>query len=158
MSKIVKVKEAINIAEDFHRESKTIVVVGGCFDILHPGHILFLEKAKKSGDILFVMLESDKTIQKLKGKNRPIHTQKNRSIILSSIGAVDYVILLPPLKSDQDYDDLLSKIKPTIIATTKGDPNKHHKERQAKRMGINVCEVMERMNTSTSQLTKLLSL
>lgn len=159
MNKIIRVKEAISIARELNKQNKTIVVAGGCFDILHPGHLLFLEKAKKMGDVLFVLLESDETIRTTKGDNRPINTQKDRALKLSALIAVDYIILLSQLKKDRQYDNLLLKIKPTIIATTKGDPKRYHKERQAKLMGITVIDVMERVkDTSTSQLTKLLFL
>lgn len=157
MKKIINIKVAINTAEKLHKQDKTIVVAGGCFDILHPGHILFLEKAKQQGDILFVMLESDNTIKLTKGNNRPIHTQKDRALALAALNTVNYIILLTPFKKDSDYDNLLSKIKPTIIATTTGDPKKFHKERQAKLIGINVVEVIKRIeDKSTSNLAKLL--
>lgn len=157
MNKIIKIDAAIKLANKLKEQDKTIVIAGGCFDILHPGHILFLEKAKQQADVLFVMLESDETIKLTKGNKRPIHTQKDRALVLATLNTVDYIILLPPLKKDRDYDNLLLKIKPTIIATTTGDPKKFHKERQAKLIGINVVEVIKRVrDKSTSNLTKLL--
>ncbi len=158
MEKIVSIKKAVEISKRLRENGKRIVLVGGCFDIIHPGHIFFLEKAKKQAEILFVLLESDETIRLLKGEGKPIHTQKDRGIILASLSTVDFVMLLPRLKTDKDYDDLLFKIKPTIIATTKGDPKRLHKERQAKRIGAKVIAVMTRLKgKSTSQLAKLLS-
>ena len=62
-----------------------IVLVGGCFDILHLGHVVFLEKAKKEGDVLVVLLESDEKVRFLKGKGRPVHTQSERAEILSAL-------------------------------------------------------------------------
>ena len=159
MNKVIRVKETISITRELNKQNKTIVVVGGCFDILHFGHLLFLEKAKEKGDVLFVFLESDETIHITKGDNRPINTQKDRALKLSMLDIVDYIILLPQLKKDREYDNLLLKIKPTIIATTKGDPKRYHKERQAKLMGITVIDVMERIRSkSTSNLAKLLFL
>lgn len=98
---------------------KTKVLVGGCFDVLHPGHIIFLEKAKKAGDRLIVLLESDQKVRQLKGKNRPIHTQKERAKILQAIRFVDQVICLPFLADDSEYLKIVKKIKPNIIAATK---------------------------------------
>ncbi|MBI2431127.1 MAG: adenylyltransferase/cytidyltransferase family protein [Candidatus Levybacteria bacterium] len=159
MNKILTIEQAERLSKKLRSEGKKIVLVGGCFDILHPGHVLFLEKAKQQGDVLFVMLESDQTIQLTKGNKRPIHPQKDRALVLSTLNMVDYIILLPSLNKDRDYDNLLFKIKPTIIATTKGDPKRYHKERQAKLMGTTVIDVMERVkDASTSQLTKLLSI
>lgn len=114
---------------------KKIVLVGGCFDILHPGHIIFLEKAKKAGDFLVVLLESDEKVKQLKGGDRPIHSQKDRTIILKALRFVDQVVKLPYMKDDQEYDQLIRKIKPDIIATTYGDQNIHHYQRSAKRVG-----------------------
>ncbi len=156
MNKIINVKKSIEVSKKLKQDGKSVVVVGGCFDILHPGHVLFLEKAKKAGDVLFVLLESDEAISQKKGEQRPIHTQKDRSLVLANLVSVDYVVILPLLKTDRDYDDLLSKLKPTIIATTKGDPNRYHKVRQANLVGARVINVVKRIeNTSTSSLAKL---
>ena len=95
-----------------------VVLVGGCFDILHYGHISFLEKAKSLGDCLIVALESDENVKKLKGPGRPIHTQKQRAGMLKELKCVDEVILLPPIP---DYERLVQKIEPDIIAITQGD-------------------------------------
>ncbi len=158
MGRIVKVKDAISIAEELRKQSKTIVVVGGCFDILHAGHVAFLERAKQQGDFLFILLESDKTIKNTKGKDRPIHRQIDRAKVLAALRVVDYVVLLKTLKTNSAYDNLLCKIKPTIIATTKGDPNRTHKERQGILIHAKVIDVMERIqNASTSKLAKLLA-
>jgi rfaE bifunctional protein nucleotidyltransferase chain/domain len=116
---------------------KKLVIVGGCFDLLHLGHIVFLQKAKEQGEVLLVLLESDQTIQRLKGKNRPIHTQEVRAQILAELKSVDYVLNLPPIDSDQEYDRLLVALHPSVIATTQGDEYDYHKKRQAKKVGGN---------------------
>src|SRR3990172_9001991 len=69
-------ERAIKIAEELNQKGKRIVLVGGCFDIIHKGHILFLKKAKDEGDFLFVFLESDKKVRELKGYGRPINQIK----------------------------------------------------------------------------------
>jgi rfaE bifunctional protein nucleotidyltransferase chain/domain len=109
---------------------KKLVIVGGCFDLLHLGHIVFLQKAKEQGEVLLVLLESDQTIQRLKGKNRPIHTQEVRAQILAELKSVDYVLNLPPIDSDQEYDRLLVALHPSVIATTQGDEYDYHKKRK----------------------------
>lgn len=157
MSKILNAQEAIRESKQRRAESKTIVLAGGCFDILHVGHITFLEEAKKQGDVLFVLLESDATVGKIKGKDRPINTQQDRARVLAALDAVDYVVLLPRLETNQQYDDLVSKIRPAIIATTKNDPEKQHKERQAKKIGATVTDVVTRIKSfSSTRLSRLL--
>jgi len=122
-------------------KDKKIVLVGGCFDIVHLGHLIFLEKAKAKGDILMVLLESDENIRKNKGQNRPINNQENRAIFLTKLKMVDYVIKLPEMKSDEDYLEILKKIKPNIIAVSEGDSALEKKKKQAKEIGARVLEV-----------------
>lgn len=156
MKKILSIESVAQLSKKFRAEGKRIVLAGGCFDILHSGHIRFLEKAKARGDILIVILESDQKIQELKGKNRPVNTQKNRALVLSALEYVDIVIPLPYLKTDSEYDDMISLLKPAIIATTYGDPYRSHKERQAKKIGSEVIDVIERIkNLSTTKLASL---
>lgn len=121
--------------EAVRQTGKSIVLVGGCFDVLHPGHIVFLEKAKKAGDYLIVLLESDQKVKLLKGANRPVHSQKERAKVLSALSFVDSVVMLPFMKSDREYDELIAKIKPDIIAATRGDKNALYHQRSAKLVG-----------------------
>ncbi len=156
MEKILKIEEAIEAARNLHQRDKKIVLAGGCFDILHIGHIEFLEKAKKEGDYLFILLESDVAIKRIKGKNRPFNSLEDRAKLLSALEIADYIVLLPEFKNE-DYDELIKSLKPDTIATTKGDPKKHHKERQAKLVNAKIKEVTEKIsNQSTSRLVKIL--
>lgn len=75
------------------RHSKRIVFTNGCFDILHLGHIQYLEQAKAKGDLLVVGLNSDASVKRLKGKTRPILPQHDRARILAALECVDYVVL-----------------------------------------------------------------
>ncbi|MBI4080888.1 MAG: adenylyltransferase/cytidyltransferase family protein [Candidatus Levybacteria bacterium] len=153
MSKILTIEKAINYAKRFRAQGKTIVLAGGCFDVLHQGHKIFLKQAKEKGDVLFVMLESDERIKSIKGKGRPINTQSQRAEALSDLPEIDYIIMLPILRNNTDYDEMISALKPAIIATTKGDPYRFHKERQADHIGALVCDVTDRIpEYSTSQL------
>ncbi|HLC07464.1 MAG TPA: adenylyltransferase/cytidyltransferase family protein [Candidatus Babeliales bacterium] len=111
-------------------QDKRIVLVGGCFDILHFGHIQFLEKARGAGDYLIVALEPDERITQ--HKNRlPIHTQQKRVHNLLALRYVDHVILLPVLQGFDDYLQLVQSIKPHIIAVTSNDPQMTNKQKQA---------------------------
>lgn len=129
---------------------KKVVLVGGCFDLLHKGHIAFLKKAKKLGKLI-VLLESDEKIKKLKGEDRPVQDQITRAKALSDLGFVDKVISLPFLKSDKDYDELVQKIKPDIIVVTKGYPASHH-QRAANLVGAKLKTVGKLGNYSTTGL------
>ncbi|OGC82673.1 MAG: glycerol-3-phosphate cytidylyltransferase [candidate division Zixibacteria bacterium RBG_16_43_9] len=112
MGKIVKLQELIQIRKKAKKENKKVVFTNGCFDLLHRGHIEYLKKAKKLGDILIVGLNSDSSVKKIKGEGRPIQDQADRAVILASLYFVDYVCIfneLTPLK-------LISKLIPDILA------------------------------------------
>jgi len=137
---------------------KRLVLVGGCFDILHWGHVSFLKKARKFGDFLVIALESDQTTKKLKGKARPIHKQSQRRRILESLRFVDKVISLPPMKTDSDYKKLVLKVKPQIIAVTQKDPFLDKKKKLACLVGAKVVEIPKIKASSTTKIVKLLEL
>lgn len=117
--------------------NKKLVLVGGCFDGFHFGHLTFLEKAKEQGDLLVVLLESDESIIERK-KKKPFHSQKERADILASIQYVDFVIPIDFLKKNEDYLELVKKIKPSVIAVTEGDPQLINKKNQANVVGAEV--------------------
>jgi len=147
-----KAKEFV-MPQDFNGGKR--ILVGGCFDIVHVGHITFLEKAKQQGDFLIVLLESDARIRQLKGSNRPINTQLDRATVVAALKAVDAVILLPDTMANEDFDDLVKLVKPAIIATTRNDPYIDHKLRQAKLVHGEVISVLDHMKEhSTTQKAK----
>jgi rfaE bifunctional protein nucleotidyltransferase chain/domain len=94
-----------------HRKGKKVVFTNGCFDILHYGHARYLQEAKDKGDILIVGVNSDSSIKKIKGKNRPIVDQKNRLGLLAALTCIDYLVLF---KEDTPLR-LIKRIKPDII-------------------------------------------
>ncbi len=91
--KLIEFEELRALVEDYKKKKKKIVWTNGCFDILHTGHVDYLKKAKKLGDVLVVGLDSDDSIKKLKGLGRPINSESDRAEILSSLEFVDYVII-----------------------------------------------------------------
>jgi len=135
-----------------------VVLVGGCFDILHYGHISFLKKAKKLGDYLIVALESDANTKKLKGPSRPIHNQRQRKEILESLNFIDQVIELPDVMKDEDYSRLVETISPDILAVTEGDPMIEKKSAHAKKIGAKVVKIAKVKVPSTTQIAKLLEI
>ena len=91
--------------------NKKIVFTNGCFDIIHLGHIDYLSKAKDLGDILLIGLNTDDSVKRLKGNNRPIKNQLERSILLASLQFIDGIILF---NEDTPYE-LIKKVKPNIL-------------------------------------------
>ena len=87
-----QVQELLLLLEDFRKEDKKVVFTNGCFDLLHPGHVDILQKARALGDVLIVGLNSDESIAGLKGPSRPIQNLEARSLVLSGLGSVDYII------------------------------------------------------------------
>ena len=90
---------------------KKIVFTNGCFDILHVGHIQYLEQAADLGDVLVVGLNSDRSVRALKGADRPINSENDRAKMLASLGCVDYVVIFD---EDTPYE-LIRKIQPDIL-------------------------------------------
>ena len=114
MGKIVTQQEIINIVREGQKEGKTFVATNGCFDILHVGHVRYLQKTKSLADFSIVMLNSDTSVKMIKGDTRPINNEKDRAEILTSLKCVDYVVLF----EEKSPAGLLEKIKPDIY--TKG--------------------------------------
>ena len=92
-------------------ESKKIIFTNGCFDIIHAGHISYLKEAKALGDILIVGLNSDESVRRLKGKDRPIVSERDRAYVLANLKPVDYVVLFD---EDTPYE-LIKEIKPDVL-------------------------------------------
>lgn len=157
MQTIVKVSQIKKISYSLHQQNKKIVLVGGCFDLIHLGHLIFLQKAKSIGDVLVVLLESDQTIRRLKGNNRPINSQINRAKFLSFLNFVDFIVLLPELKTNKQYQDLINQIKPNMIAITSGDPNLQLKANTIKSTSAKIVVVTKKIpQQSTSLIIKKL--
>ena len=104
-------EEIIALSAELKARGKKVVFTNGCFDILHAGHIRYLEAAKGYGDILIIGLNSDRSVSELKGENRPINTQLDRAYILAALESVDYVVVFD---EDTPYD-LIKAVKPHIL-------------------------------------------
>ena len=103
--------EIKTLASKLHSQGKKIVFTNGCFDILHVGHVKYLEVAKSYGDVLILGLNADSSVRKLKGPTRPINTQDDRAYILASLESVDYVVIL---EEETPYE-LIKLIKPHVL-------------------------------------------
>lgn len=97
----------VNLAKE---QGKKVVFTNGCFDILHVGHVSYLENAKRQGDILIVGVNSDKSTRRLKGPTRPINNENDRACMLSALKSVDYTVIF-----DEDTpEDLIAYLRPSI--------------------------------------------
>lgn len=133
-------------------KAKKIVLAGGCFDILHYGHVVFMQKARAAGDILILLLESDKFITQIK-KKKPVHTQQQRAQILAALGYVDYVVLLPFLKNpDREYEDIVKEIHPSVIAFTSPDSKESQKKKFAQAVHAEILSIPHLTLFSSSRL------
>lgn len=92
-------------------ENKKIVFTNGCFDILHRGHVSYLEEARKLGDLLVVGLNSDESVKRLKGSERPINNQFDRQYVLSQLKPVDFVEIF----HEDTPLNLILKVRPKIL-------------------------------------------
>ena len=91
--------------------SKKVVFTNGCFDIIHRGHVEYLEEAKKLGDILIIGLNSDNSVKRIKGENRPINNEEDRKKVLLALKYVDDVIIF----NEDTPLELIKKIQPNVL-------------------------------------------
>ena len=108
----IRLREPLrDILEDERRRGKTIVFTNGCFDLLHVGHVKYLQKARRLGDVLVLGLNSDASIRRLKGPNRPLIGEQERAHILAALSCIDYVVVF-----DEDTPlELIAMLRPDIL-------------------------------------------
>jgi rfaE bifunctional protein nucleotidyltransferase chain/domain len=104
--------EAATLAERLRAAGRRIVLANGCFDLLHVGHVRYLEEARRLGDVLFVGVNSDAAVARLKGQGRPLLPATERMEILAALRSVDHVVVF----DDDTADGLLRAIKPDVHA------------------------------------------
>ncbi|MBR1421734.1 MAG: D-glycero-beta-D-manno-heptose 1-phosphate adenylyltransferase [Selenomonadaceae bacterium] len=97
-------------SEILHRGGKKIVFTNGCFDILHAGHVRYLKAARSLGDVLILGLNSDQSVKKLKGEDRPINSEDDRLEVIDALEYVDFVVIF----DESTAENLVSEIKPDI--------------------------------------------
>lgn len=158
MNKIYCPDEIDQLLLSVKKNCQSIVLVGGCFDILHIGHIKFLTAVKKSQSCLLIILENDAKVKKLKGVNRPFFSQLERAEVLASLFAVNYVLLLGDMKKDHDYQELVIKISPNFIGATEDDPLFKIKKSLADKIGAEIIIVPKVEMHSTTRIVQLMEL
>jgi len=110
-SKLRTWEEITAIVQDLKSQNKKIVFTNGCFDVLHAGHVKYLSEAKDLGDVLILGLNSDLSVKRLKGSNRPINSEEDRSTVLSALYSISYIVIF---EDDTPYM-LINHIKPDIL-------------------------------------------
>lgn len=99
------------VRKEAKEQGKKVVFTNGCFDILHVGHITYLNEAKKLGDVLIIGLNSDASVRRLKGESRPVNSQIDRALVLDALRSVDYVSIF---NEDTPFE-LLEGIVPDVL-------------------------------------------
>ena len=110
-SKVLSPDSLLQIVSSLKKSGKTIVFTNGCFDILHAGHVRYLNAAKALGDILIIGLNSDSSVKIIKGDKRPVVSQEQRAEVLSALSCTDYITLF----DEPDPFNLISAIRPNIL-------------------------------------------
>lgn len=110
MGEVVDQKKLLDIVSELKKQNKTIVTTNGCFDIIHAGHVRYLKHAKKLGDVLIMCLNSDASVQRLKGPTRPLNHQDDRAEVMAALESINYVVIF----EEDTPVDILAKIKPDI--------------------------------------------
>ena len=109
--KIVGKEKLAKILAKARARGRRIVFTNGCFDIIHAGHVKYLDSARKLGDVLVIGLNSDRSVRKLKGPSRPINPEKDRATVLAALAAVDYVTVF----GEDTPGNLIKTLKPDVL-------------------------------------------
>ena len=112
MARSLSLEEAEQLTRELRHQGRRTVLANGCFDLLHVGHIRYLQGAKQLGDVLIVALNSDTSVRRLKGQGRPLMNQAERAEILSALRCVDYVVTF----DDDTVDQVVKRLKPDVHA------------------------------------------
>lgn len=109
--RVLTQKNLAGVVDAYKNQNKKIVFTNGCFDLLHIGHVTYLEEAKKRGDILIVGINTDASVRKLKGPTRPIQNENDRAAILAALKSVDHTVLF----DEETPLNLIKQVKPDVL-------------------------------------------
>jgi D-beta-D-heptose 7-phosphate kinase/D-beta-D-heptose 1-phosphate adenosyltransferase len=112
VQKIRSLAEIVQIRNQLRRDGKKLVFTNGCFDLLHAGHVRYLNQARALGDVLVVGLNSDRSVREIKGKGRPITPEDERAEVLAALACVDYIFLF----DDLTPQSVIDAIVPDVLA------------------------------------------
>lgn len=161
--KLISPEAAERLAAEYRRDNKTIVFTNGCFDLLHVGHIAMLEEAAKEGDILFVAINDDASIKRLKGTQRPVVAEHDRARMLSALACVDHVLIF----NDDTPHRLLAAIRPDVLVkggTTSNIVGRELVEKHGGRVhktgdvaAISTTRLLSQLRSTNSRLEEVMS-
>ncbi len=155
-TKILSIEELAQRADEIRREERRLVLTNGCFDLLHVGHVRYLEQARELGDFLAVAVNGDESVRALKGEGRPINPEADRAEVLAALAAVDFVAIFPALR----VTEVIEAVRPAIYVKG-GDytPESLNSEELAalKRIGTEIRILPLVPGKSTSELLQRLS-
>jgi D-beta-D-heptose 7-phosphate kinase/D-beta-D-heptose 1-phosphate adenosyltransferase len=109
--KIMSVSEAVAFAEHLRRAGKRVVFTNGVFDLLHPGHVRYLQEARREGDALIVAVNSDRSVRAVKGPSRPITPENERAEVVAALGCVDAVVVF----DEDDPRQIIGRLQPDVL-------------------------------------------
>ena len=110
-NKIIDRDLLVSVIDGLRQEGKKIVFTNGCFDLLHVGHIRYLQQARREGDLLVLGLNSDRSVRELKGETRPLFPQEERAEMLAALLMVDYIVIF----DERTPLNLIKEIRPDIL-------------------------------------------
>ncbi len=110
--KIVAAEQLAAISRELRQTARRLVFTNGCFDLLHVGHVRYLQAARNLGDALAIGINGDASVRELKGEGRPLNSEGDRAAVIAALEAVDYVVVFPEVRATA----LLEKIQPSIYA------------------------------------------
>ncbi|WP_291515583.1 D-glycero-beta-D-manno-heptose 1-phosphate adenylyltransferase [Bdellovibrio sp. ArHS] len=111
MGQVRKFDDIENSLAPLRSQGKKIVFTNGCFDLLHVGHVRYLQEARALGDVLVVGVNSDASVKKLKGPTRPVQVENDRAEILAALAAVDFTVIF----TEETPENLIHKVRPDIL-------------------------------------------
>ena len=109
--KILSIAEAVAFGEHLRHSGKNVVFTKGVFDMLHPGHLRYLQDARREGDALIVGVNSDRSVRAIKGPARPINPQHERAEVLAALACVDAVVIF----DENDPHEIISRLRPHVL-------------------------------------------
>src|SRR3954451_903732 len=108
--KIVTADQASALGQEMREKGRKLVFTNGCFDLLHVGHVRYLQAARKLGDALLVAINGDESVRALKGEGRPLNREADRAEVVAALECVDHVVIFPEVRATT----VLEKIRPAI--------------------------------------------
>jgi D-beta-D-heptose 7-phosphate kinase/D-beta-D-heptose 1-phosphate adenosyltransferase len=112
MRKILTVPEAVAFVEHLRHQGRDVVFTNGVFDLLHPGHVRYLQEARREGDALVVGINSDRSVRAIKGRDRPLTPQDERAEVLAALACVDAIVVF----DEDDPQQLVARLQPDVLA------------------------------------------